>query len=331
MHERWNTQQILRRLPWLAIAVCIGVVAASVLLWRLLDAREHAHVRRMMEFKSRSIKDRFATYMDARVRELDRLARRWEYWGEEFATEWESDARLYLDHHRDYRGIVVVNRALEPIWFAIENDFRSNDGGQLLKDARFQDAAKRARRYNQPAVSSSGSIADGALGFVACIPIEESGQPAGLVVGVFDARDLFDLLLREDVAAGYAVSMSTDADPVYVHAGQNDLRDTWGHAAEVEIGGATWRVRVWPSEQLLDEEQTALPLVVLMAGLLTAGLLGGKLHFARVASDRRKAAEAATRELAVRHRRSRGHGPLARRDQQAVQHRSAWRDYLART
>ena len=64
------------RVPWLPVAATVVVIVTSLFLWRVLAARESDHVQRMMEFKAVNIKDRFAMYMDARIRELDRLARR---------------------------------------------------------------------------------------------------------------------------------------------------------------------------------------------------------------------------------------------------------------
>jgi len=59
--------------------------------------------------------------------------------------------------------------------------------------------------------------------------------------------------------------------------------DPWGQEAQPRLAGVSWRLRVWPDPELLQEMRSPLPELAVVLGGLLALLLGIALRFARAA------------------------------------------------
>ena len=71
----------------------------------------------------------------------------------------------------------------------------------------------------------------------------------------------------------------------------------WGKETKINLYGVTWRLRVWPTPELLAQEQSPLPKVVLSGGLLMAWLLGLAIHLAQKTRFQQQQTEVSNQEL----------------------------------
>jgi len=140
-------------------------------------------------------------------------------------------------------------------------------------------------------------LGQGELGFHVYVPIVREQAFNGLVVGVFQVRELFDTLLG-GVALPYAITVFEGDKVIYNRYPRATEREReWSQEASVGLYGVTWRIRIWPSAALLRAEVSAFPEVVLGVGLLTAGLLALAVHLAQTTRFRALQLEQANQAL----------------------------------
>jgi hypothetical protein len=125
---------------------------------------------------------------------------------------------------------------------------------------------------------------------VAYVPALEGGHFDGFVAAVFDARSCMDRYLPPAVAAGEAIQISERGNVFYERdATQPAASEGWTVNETVNLAGASWDLRMWPTPDLAARLDSALPQVVLGAGVLAAVLLGAvaflALLFARQAVE----------------------------------------------
>ena len=74
---------------------------------------------------------------------------------------------------------------------------------------------KTARELHGPVVTGVVELAQGAPGFIICIPIYTGTKYEGCIAGIFEAQTLFDRYLPATVAAGYAIAISEEGGIFY--------------------------------------------------------------------------------------------------------------------
>jgi len=104
---------------WLPIFVGIGALTTTFCAWEALEVQEHAHIRHMVQSESagsRGVRNELKAGLDAQIRSLERMARRWESAGR-FATEdWEFEALLNMRDFHGYQRIGWVDPAFHIGW-----------------------------------------------------------------------------------------------------------------------------------------------------------------------------------------------------------------------
>jgi signal transduction histidine kinase/CheY-like chemotaxis protein len=97
---------------------------------------------------------------------------------------------------------------------------------------------------------------------------------------------LFDAIL-ENLALRYAIAVFEGPEEIYGHYPTDRRYEReWGRESTLGLNGVTWRVRIWPTPNLLAEELSPLPEFSLVAGLLTSGLLAMAVYLAQTARIR---------------------------------------------
>ncbi|NEP12586.1 MAG: response regulator [Symploca sp. SIO2C1] len=106
------------------------------------------------------------------------------------------------------------------------------------------------------------------------------------MLGVFRLQPLLDTLLGNHLAPGYAIAIFDGSEEIYCRnctSISRELETKWHHQTTVNFNSVSWRIKVWPTSALLTQEQSLLPEVVLVGGLITALLLAGVVYLAQTA------------------------------------------------
>jgi two-component system NtrC family sensor kinase len=282
---------------WIPGVVGIGVTVITLYLWRALIAHEHTLIERKVTIAKVEMINRIQQQITASIRPLVRMARRWEVTGAPRQDEWETDATL---HVRDYPGLQAI--ALADASFTVRwvVPWAGHDVMQyrsLLAEESQRLALEQIRSSYEATATHTFDLTTGSKGFHVYVPIFQSGDVRGLIVGVFHVQSLLDMLIK-DIAPGFAITVLDGKERIYGRYHDKEQLDrVWGQDGWLILPGVLWRVRLWPTPELFEQEFSAVPDIVLITGLLSAMLLAAIVHFAQ--TTRRHTAQAITTNQAL--------------------------------
>ncbi|MFW6175779.1 MAG: ATP-binding protein, partial [Acidobacteriota bacterium] len=121
----------------------------------------------------------------------------------------------------------------------------------------------------------------------------------GLLLALLDSGELLDEILADQLLMGYGVDVSLYGIPVYRAgvAATGAMPRQWLESTPMELHGAPWSLRVWPSAGLLEQKRSWAPAAVLTSSLLLAVAFGAGTKLTRDARERARDLEAAQRDL----------------------------------
>ncbi len=273
-HDAW-----LRLPRWLPIPVALVVLASSLALYFALERKQDQEIARTVRADADGAKDQIAVRMDARFRSLARMARDWEFSGAPTQAVWEASAASYVHDIPDVEALEWIDASHHVRWIVPMAGSKLNDS---TLDERRNAALGQAESQRQPIVTRTVTLFDGGLGFVIYAPIVVKGQSDGFLAGVFKARTCLDRYLPPAVADGEAITVSESGQPFYTRDADTPAsRKDWIEQERIELRGATWEMRVWPTPALAGRLDSPLPAVVFWAGLFGALLLGAVSFYAQ--------------------------------------------------
>ncbi len=277
---------------WLPILIGLMAVGVTLYLWRALVDQQEAHLRRTVQSEAAGMQNRIASYLDSETFSLVRMAKQWEYWGKDLKQVWTDDATSYAARNPAYQAIAWVNPQFQAKWVApvvgnawlLERD--------LASDARQHAALEEAKLNLEVTVTHAIDLPTQKKGLLVCVPIFKDDNFGGFIVGVFDARQLLEGVLRKPLASGYRVAVLDGDEQVFASgapraAGQakttaaSDPGKAFAQEKTLDLRGVPWRLQVWPSEELLAKERSILPAVALALGFSMATLLSVAVHYAK--------------------------------------------------
>lgn len=282
---------------WLALFVGFTVVAATLGLWRALIAEERAEMERAVALNLESVKNEISSRMDTRILALVRMARRWETRGRPPRAEWESDAKLYLSHYAGYSAIARLEPELSVSWLVPHEASRAPHGDDFI-GGRQREALQRARLQHGVTLTHPFGLTAGDRALLVNVPLFHEGVFDGFIVGAFRVHATLEALLRPSIAPHYAVAVFDGGEEIYRRdPGAGRSAEDFSQETAVGLDGVTWRVRVWPHEELV-RQRSPLPQAVLAGGLALALLVALTIRFAQMARLRAHETESVNRKLA---------------------------------
>jgi len=213
------------------------------------------------------------------------MAQRWEFSGRPARAAWENDAANYVHDFPDLQALEWMDSSHLVRWIVPLAGNQSKLNLDLTREDRRKAAVTEAEREHQPVITRTVTLFRGGRGFVLYVPIDARGQPDGFITAVFNAQLCLDRYLPSAVATGNAITISESGRQFYERdAGAPAAREDWVAAERIQLHGATWDLRMWPSPALAAHLDSPLPAVVLCAGALGALLLGAVCFYAQRSS-----------------------------------------------
>ena len=293
LHPRERTPR------WLPVPLALGIFTGSLVLYFALDARQNEQITQTVRTGAESVRNQIAVRMDARIRSLTRMARRWEFSGPPTQASWEDDAANYVHDFPDMQALEWIDAGHKVRWIVPLAGNEAKLNRDLTLEERRKAAVDEAEREHQPVITRILTLLRGGLGFVVYTPIVFQGHSDGFVAAVFVAQPCLDRYLPPAVAAGEAIELSEGGAVFYKR--ETDAGSTppdWMISDRVELHGATWDLKMWPTPELAARLDSSLPGVVLCAGVLCSLLLGAVCYFSQRYS--RTAAETTLANAALR-------------------------------
>ena len=297
---------LLQKMP---ILIGVSFSLAALLLWQELKLNERHQIHRRTELEASNIKFELNNEIQERILVLIRIAKRWEIRGKPSQHEWESANELYIKHFGSYQAIEWVDSSFHVRWLVPK---AGNEAVQNLKftfEKGRESVILAALKTRQAKVTGTVTLVQGGKGFLVCVPIFRDQQFQGFIVGVFHNEKFFDKILHPNITKGYEVAILDDRELIYwrsdihnqipigsLHLLNSD-HNQWLKEETITLNGMTWKVQVWPNENLLLTQQSFLPEVALISGILTAFLFAITIYLAQKTYSKKHQLELTNQQL----------------------------------
>lgn len=286
------------RLLWgAAIGLC--ALAGSFALWDPLDLDERTHVQRITQHATLGV----AADLEAEFRSLlgsqALLARAWAGGSGLTREEWEHEAWLFVHNHP---GTVMLEW-LDPTRGA---HFRLRSGtARSLGPAPDLMESNQARAI--PAHTSEPFIAGviprpGGRALVRTLAAVSRAEASNArLLAYFDLDELLSRMLADHRELGYGIAVYEGQQLHFRTAlASADDEAAWSQWAQLDLTGGAWRLRVWPTPELLAEMRSPLPELAVVLGCLLGVLIAVAAGLARAAQRRSLALGRARDEVELR-------------------------------
>jgi len=283
---------------WLPVPLMLGVLSTSIIFYGALNAEQNVEISQTVKAGVESVKSQIGVRLDARTRSIVRMALRWEAAGGTPQAAWENDAANYIHDFPDLQALEWIDASHHVRWIVPLAGNEAKVGRDLTQEAHRKAAVAEAELEHQPVITPIVPLFRGGAGFVIYVPLRVNGQSDGFIAAILNAKTCLDRFLHTEVAAGEALEFSDGGKVFYTRdAGNASLDTAWIAEDKVEMHGASWTFRIWPTAELATHLCSPLPLVILIAGALGSLLLGATCFFAQRSS--RLASETARKNGAL--------------------------------
>ncbi|MCC7326802.1 MAG: PAS domain S-box protein [Burkholderiales bacterium] len=285
-----------RTAAWPALVVGFAVAAATLGLWQALLAQERSQTERTVALSLETVRNEISSRMDSRILALVRMARRWEMRGRPPRPEWEADANFYLSHDAGYVAIARVEPDLRVSLIMPQDAGRGLQGAELV-GGRQRGALETARARGDVTLTHPFSFSTSDRAIMVNVPVFQGEAFDGFIVGVFRVQAALATILGQSIAPHHGIVVFDGGEELYRRDwGAGRSTEDWSQETGVQLGGVTWRVRVSPQEELI-EQRSPLPRAALTGGLALALLLALTVRFAQVARLRARETDSANQAL----------------------------------
>jgi len=294
-----ETRSFVRRLLLPAIVGLISL-AAVLVLWQRLVTQQRAKVQVVTSSEILFVKNKVESELAERILALEQLARRWQVLGEPDDADWSSDTTLAMSG-RGFQAIEWVDPQLRVHLVAPLIENKPELGSSLQSDVRRRAVLEGVADQGVTLVSRSVELNRGGRGFLVCVPILSNQTYQGAIAGVFSYQDLLAPILK-DVAPDDWLALYENSEKIYDRSGNSAPTESQSEDASVletniVIGQMTWQARLWPKPETIARARSPLPGVVLLGGLLMAGLLAFSVYLAETSRFRARAVTAVDEQL----------------------------------
>ena len=263
-------------LPAFVFAV---LAVGSVSLYRALNDKEVAHLKAMISSEISKIDLLITAETEGKLLALKRMAARMETDPDRPAHLWEVDARNYIDHLAGLRALAWVNAKGQML-----NTQQSTKNDRLVwVDAIQQEPqaslAQMAVLQDIPKISPPIKLAGKDQAFIAYFPLNKQGLSEGYLASVFSASEFFSSEILPETLDRYQFLITYDGDAQLQFGNlTQSVALPWSLESTIQIPDKLWSIQIIPTTGFLKSQQTLLPDVALIAGLLISILTAITAH-----------------------------------------------------
>ncbi len=288
--QRWS--------PWLAGLLLLAGVAGTLFVYRGLESAEDAALARYVGNLAGYIEADVLTDLREQMNAHRRMSTRLAHYGLDDREGWEINAGLFHSHYGYYRTLAVLGPELSVLWL------RSRDAGFLSVGERFpldddlRPAIARARATGELVVTRPRILPDGRPGISMISPIGTDERHVGYLAATMDIPEAIDAMIPALFRESLDLHVVARGRDVYPFPPQ-PLPDHWdaGFTVDLDNDEAGFLFEFAVSEEIRDQLSTAMPLVVLLSGILLSVLLAAIVFLGLNASAQAQVLSRANRRL----------------------------------
>lgn len=284
----------------IAIATVAALIVAmgTITLWGSLRQDNIDQVARIAEAESWAARSQLVRRMDMMLTALRNVGAFWSAFGHLPRDQWSADAGIELEHFAGIELLLWDDPPLDVRYARTPEHSSFNYRPADEEWAEFQALAARAGAVKANTINGPLIRDDGSPYFEIYYVNVRRGQ-SGTLAAVVDAHAVLEGMLSED-SPGYAIRVYSDDILLYERGTPDEQApESWVREGKIQTSlGSVWRVVHLPTIELSESFSGPTIDMILLLGLLIAGLVGTLIFENSRARSRARAAEAAERSLA---------------------------------
>ncbi|HEY9808244.1 MAG TPA: PAS domain S-box protein [Halomicronema sp.] len=282
-----HTGQTPSFLRWLPLLVGAGTLLATLGLWQAARQEEKSQIDGKVQIAAAAIRNEVRGRLANRITALQQLTTSWAKYDQLSASQWQLAAETYLNFYPNSETLQWLTTEFEPRATISRSETKAPQ-----TEAHQEILAEKSYKWRDIIVVPSLS-AEGSRELWAYVPVIRNNRLEGFAFAAFRTQGLFKTILNKEILPDYGLSVFEGQTKIYSRDEANSQNaEIWGREESFPLDGITLRVRVWPSAELLAEEQSWVPELVLLAGSVVTGCLTLAVYQAQKAQAKTKQAEA---------------------------------------
>ncbi|MDX2505335.1 MAG: PAS domain S-box protein, partial [Gammaproteobacteria bacterium] len=285
---------------WISAVAGIGLATLAVSLWQSLLTYEQLQAEQIVARQAKSLRIEVGHSIKQQVLAMDRMARRWEYQGGTSLDLWRADAELYLSDNPALVAISWVDPSMQVRWFESSQENAFDKNLDSFAESRKTETMDAARQTRATITTPSIELGQGGRGILVYVPLYIGDRFDGFIKGTFHIDKLFDPFVDDLASKNFEFRLFEGDVEIYHYTEPGTV---YGVSISQEqafsILNLDWRLSLQPSQALLMELESPLPMVTLIVGLLLSILIAFTVHFAQVSGTRADRLALLNRKLAI--------------------------------
>ncbi len=270
---------------WSPILAGVVVMTLSVGQWQALIARDHAAMARVVDREAHQLDRELTELLANQSGPIARMANRMERRPDQSKAEWEADASLNLKYYPCCYGIAWIEPGPRSTWVALQEDVVSAANARLVLDAEMEETLIAARDARDTRIAQLLPAETSKAAFQVVVPAFVGGRLHGWMVGSYSLPAMLESLHRHNSLLS-RLSLSIAAGDARIYGPSvvdPSISANWIYEFDVESYGLRWRAKLWPNRELVAEEHSLVPLVILASGMLLSLLIAVAVALAQAA------------------------------------------------
>jgi PAS domain S-box-containing protein len=262
------------------LLVFVVLAAGSIALHSKLLDKELDFIREKVHDEAMHVETRVRTQLGEHIASLARIASRWEAASGTPYLLWRRDAANHVAQLPGLRALEWIDAGYRVRWVEPLLGNESVLGMDVRFDAQREQALLGAAERSQATLTPPLPLPQGYTAMTVYLPVRSEGRFDGFVAGAFAIDGFFDYALSTEPARDYLISINFDGRQYYRHGEDGaPVASVWTTERVMRLQDQVWTVRVAPTRAFIDAQQSDLPALVLVAGLLVAALAALSVRF----------------------------------------------------
>ncbi|AFZ54070.1 ATP-binding protein [Cyanobacterium aponinum] len=256
----------------------------TIITFSFLVEYNHRQVENLVQTQLISLRQKTELELKTRVLALERMQKRWQNEKGTPKERWEKDALEYIEDYTGYQAIQWVNPQYYVTWLVPEKGNEDVKNLYIKFENKRKDAIATSIANNTIYISPTLNLIQGDKGFIIYIPllIPQANKPPqfdGFLISVVKLNSFLYSLLRQEAWKGYQIFIYEDSQLIYssTYASPKDNLQ-WQQSTELQYRGIDWKITIIPNNSFLKKYRSILPHIILIIGLILAGLLAWSVY-----------------------------------------------------
>jgi signal transduction histidine kinase/sensor domain CHASE-containing protein len=255
---------------WLPLLIGATSLTITFILWQAILASEELQIEQIVRSQVINARNRVASDLDGRFRELLRSATRRTYSELDSGQQARKDITQLLEHLDGFHSLGWIDSSNHLQWTVPEQENASLSG---INDPRQTNALATAQTQGIAITPATDRLSDKGDSYVVYARVSSPNERHGFIRGFFHAQEMLETIIDDYDMPGYAIAVFDGSRQIYRRPASDSTYQGWAQESFISLKDVNWVIRVWPQPHVMASMDTEVDVIALIVGLLSSALL----------------------------------------------------------